>query len=170
VVLELDGQPAFNAYQKHARAQKVTLDEENTSRFLLTNELGVLLFENLYKVRAPRAVTPQGGLVCAGAVESGASVTIVTAEAEAMKDAVKTASLEARKNLQGASAAGVLVFSCVCRGLVLGDAFQAEIDTIREVFPGVPLGGMLSYGEIARYSGRLNGYHNNTVVIAAIPA
>jgi len=38
------------------------------------------------------------------------------------------------------------------------------------VFPDVPLAGFVTYGEIARFSGRLDGWHNATVVVAAIPA
>jgi hypothetical protein len=29
---------------------------------------------------------------------------------------------------------------------------------------------LLSYGEIARFNGRLDGYHNATCVVAALPA
>ena len=41
---------------------------------------------------------------------------------------------------------------------------------MRSVFPGVPIAGFLTYGEIARYSGRLDGWHNTTAVVTAIPA
>jgi hypothetical protein len=37
------------------------------------------------------------------------------------------------------------------------------------VVPGTPIAGFLTYGEIARYSGRLDGWHNTTAVVAAIP-
>ncbi|MBS1153045.1 MAG: hypothetical protein H6Q89_4743 [Myxococcaceae bacterium] len=30
--------------------------------------------------------------------------------------------------------------------------------------------GFLSYGEIARFRGRLDGWHNTTTVVTAIPA
>ena len=45
-----------------------------------------------------------------------------------------------------------------------------EIDAIRKVFPDTPVAGFLTYGEIARFRGRLDGWHNTTTVVAAIPA
>jgi hypothetical protein len=72
--------------------------------------------------------------------------------------------------LKGGRAAGVLLFDCVCRGMILKDQFQKEIDAVRAVFPDVPIAGFLTYGEIARFKGRLDGWHNTTTVVAAIPA
>lgn len=87
-----------------------------------------------------------------------------------MVDAAKAAAREAKKNLRGREAVGLLVFDCICRGLILGDDFQREIDAISHEFPGVPLAGFLTYGEIARYGGKLQGWHNSTAVVVAIPA
>jgi hypothetical protein len=53
--------------------------------------------------------------------------------------------------------------------MILKDAFQREIDAVRSVFGGVPVAGFLTYGEIARYQGNLDGWHNATAVVAAIP-
>lgn len=75
-----------------------------------------------------------------------------------------------RHELKGARAAGGLVFDCVCRGMILGDKFQREIDAVRKVFPDTPVTGFLTYGEIARFRGRLDGWHNTTTVVTAIPA
>ena len=36
--------------------------------------------------------------------------------------------------------------------------------------PDVPVAGLLTYGEIARFKGRLEGWHNTTAVVVAIPA
>jgi small ligand-binding sensory domain FIST len=41
---------------------------------------------------------------------------------------------------------------------------------VRATFGDVPVAGFLTYGEIARYRGRLDGWHNATAVVAAIPA
>ena len=65
--------------------------------------------------------------------------------------------------------------------IALGDAAVAallertevpkrEIDSVKAVFPGVPIVGFLTYGEIARYKGRLDGWHNSTAVVTAIPS
>ena len=64
----------------------------------------------------------------------------------------------------------MLLFDCICRGAILGDEFDQEVRAIRAVFPEAPMAGFLTYGEIARYSGRLDGWHNTTAVVVAIPA
>ena len=58
---------------------------------------------------------------------------------------------------------------CICRGPVSGRRYDEEIRAIAAELPGAPLAGFLSYGEIARIKGKLDGYHNNTLVIVAIP-
>jgi methyl-accepting chemotaxis protein len=87
-----------------------------------------------------------------------------------MVSAAKRAAEEALKNLKGARASAVLLFDCVCRGMILDREFGREIEAIRSVFPDVPVAGLLTYGEIARFKGRLDGWHNTTAVVAAIPA
>jgi methyl-accepting chemotaxis protein len=84
--------------------------------------------------------------------------------------AAREAAEEARDRLGGAEAAGVLLFDCVCRGMILREEFGKEIDAVRLVFGDVPVAGFLTYGEIAQSAGRLEGWHNATVVVAAIPA
>ena len=54
--------------------------------------------------------------------------------------------------------------------MILDAEFRREIETVQSVFPGVPIAGLLTYGEIARFKGRLDGWHNTTAVVAAIPA
>jgi hypothetical protein len=85
--------------------------------------------------------------------------------------AAKAAANEARSRLAPESnVAGVLVFDCVCRGMILKEAFAEEVEAVRSVFGDVPLAGFLTYGEIARRPGTLEGWHNATAVVAAIPA
>jgi hypothetical protein len=64
----------------------------------------------------------------------------------------------------------VVLFDCVCRGMILEGGFGKEIDAVRSVFPDAPVAGLLTYGEIARFKGRLDGWHNATAVVTAIPA
>ncbi len=39
--------------------------------------------------------------------------------------------------------------------------FDKEIEAVRQVFGSLPIAGFLTYGEIARYPGKLNGAHRN---------
>jgi methyl-accepting chemotaxis protein len=96
-------------------------------------------------------------------------ISILDGDPDSMISAASGAAEEAREHLNGAKAAGVLIFDCVCRGMILKDGFQREIDAVRKVFNDVPVAGFLTYGEIARYHGRLEGWHNTTAVVVAIP-
>jgi methyl-accepting chemotaxis protein len=96
-------------------------------------------------------------------------VSILDGEPESMVEAARSAALEAKEHLGDAEAAGVLLFDCVCRGMILKSDFHREIEAVRSVFGDVPTAGFLTYGEIARYRGRLDGWHNATAVVVAIP-
>jgi methyl-accepting chemotaxis protein len=166
---EIDGRPAFEAYRAYAAGRGLSLEPDHLRQLLVQNEIGVYFLDGVCKVRAPFDVTPDGTLVCGASVPQGSSVSIVTGKPVDLIAAAKRAAEEAAASLDGAEAAGVLVFSCVCRGMQLDRQYGEEISAIRSVFPGVPMAGMLSYGEIARFKGKLDGVHNSTVVVVAIP-
>ncbi len=170
VLYELDGRPAFDVYRDYAAEKGVALDPKTAGSFLIANELGVFFLDELHHARAPVGVGKDGALNLVADIEEGASVCILDGEPDSMVDACQRAATEAKANLKGATAAGVLVFDCVCRGMILGDKFQREIDAVRKVFPDTPVTGFLTYGEIARFRGRLDGWHNTTTVVTAIPA
>lgn len=170
VLYELDGRPAFDVYQEYAAERGVALEAKTAGNFLIGNELGVFFLDELHHARAPVGVGSNGELNLVADIEEGASVCILDGEPDSMVEACGRAANEAKANLKGAKAAGVLVFDCVCRGMILGDKFQREIDAVRKVFPNTPVTGFLTYGEIARFRGRLDGWHNTTTVVTAIPA
>jgi hypothetical protein len=170
VVVELDGEPAFNAYERHAAGRGIQLTKENAVPYMIANELGIHFFEKITRARVPLKVDSDGALTCAGDIPKGSMVSIVDGDPERMIEAAKAASEEAHDHLRGVKAAGVLLFDCVCRGMILKEQFHREVDAVRSVFGDVPIAGFLTYGEIARYSGHLDGWHNNTAVVVAIPA
>jgi hypothetical protein len=169
-LFELNGRSAFESYRSFAAEKGIELVPESAQRFLIANELGVFFLNQLAHVRSPLFVGPDGSLEMIAQVPVGSEICILEADPSRMISAATTAAREARKNLQGQPVAGVLVFDCICRRMLLGKRFGEEVDAIREVFPDVPLGGFVTYGEVARFAGRLDGWHNATVVVAAIPA
>ncbi len=170
IVYELDGKPAFEAYRDFARSLSFPLSRENASSFLIAHELGVFVFGKMRKARAPLVVGDDGSLRCAAEVPQGASVAILSGDKGALTNAATDAAREARARVHPRQVAGVLVFDCICREAILGRDFQDEIAAVRAVFPDTPIAGFLTYGEIARYSGNLDGWHNTTIVVVAIPA
>jgi hypothetical protein len=170
VVYEIDGQPAFDIYRRYARSRGVELTRERAGSFLINNEIGVYFLNHLQSARAPLSVGEDGSLACAADIPEGSSIAILDGQRENLIQAARNAAQEARQALGGARPAGVLLFDCICRGSILEQEFEREIAAVREVFPQVPVAGFLTYGEIARYKGRLNGWHNTTAVVAAIPS
>jgi len=170
VVQEIEGRPAFEVYRDYARERGVTLEPASAGPFLIGNELGILVFDEIKRARAPLSVGPDGSLACAAGIPQGAHVAILDGKPASMVAAARQAAEEAQRNLKGARAAAVLLFDCVCRGMILDKEFSREIQAVESVFPGVPVAGLLTYGEIARFKGRLDGWHNTTAVVAAIPA
>ena len=169
VVHEIDGKPAFKVYEEHARKRGVTLAPASAGEYMIANELGIIVAGRVTRARAPLSVGKDGSLTCAAEVPQGAHVAILDGKPDAMVAAAKEAAAEALQNLQGQEPAGVLLFDCVCRGMILKDGFQREIDAVRAVMGEVPVAGFLTYGEIASYSGRIESWHNTTAVALAIP-
>jgi hypothetical protein len=169
VVHELDGRPAFDVYRDYAAGKGVKLEAASAGPFLIGNELGLFVFDEIKRARAPLSVGADGSLSCAADIPEGAYVAILDGEPDSMVSAARRAAEEAHRNLRGARAAAVLLFDCVCRGMILDSGFSREIEAVQSVFPGVPVAGLLTYGEIARFKGRLEGWHNTTAVVAAIP-
>ena len=166
---DLNGRPALDVYREYAASRGVAFEDDKAPQFLVENELGVLLFDDIVRVRAPIRIEPDGALFMAGEVPEGSLVCIVRGSQEEIIAAARTAAEEALDGLGGAQPAGVLVFSCVCRAMVLGERYAEEIAAIRSVFRDVPVAGFSSYGEVARTKSKLAGYHNDTIVVAAIP-
>lgn len=169
VIEELDGRPAFEAYQRHAKDHDVQLGPENVAQYLITNPLGVYFLDEIRSVRVAGSVTGTGGLVCTAELAEGSLVTILHADPRNLIEAAGRAAQAARKNLDGAAPAAVLLFDCGSRGMALGQSFDREVAAVRDVFPDVPMAGFLTYGEIARFRGRLDPWHNSTAVVVAIP-
>jgi methyl-accepting chemotaxis protein len=169
-VYEIDGRPAFEIYRDYAKANGVELTHENAGPYMITYELGLYLFGELWEARAPLKVNPDGSLMCAGDLARGQHVCILQGSPDQMLSAARQAAREAREGLRGAKAAGVLVFDCICRGILLKDQFAGEIAAIRSELGDVPVAGFLTYGEIAHFGGATKSWHNTTAVVVAIPA
>lgn len=170
VVHEIDGRPAFELYRSHAKARGVSLEPATAGPYMIANELGLFFLDELRTARAPLAASAAGALTCAADVPEGATICVLEGRPEAMVAAAKRAAEEALAALGGQRAAAVLVFDCVCRASILGDRVGRELDAIKSVFPDTPIAGFFTYGEIARSRGKLDGWHNTTAVVVAIPA
>lgn len=169
VVQEIEGRPAFSIYQDYAKERGVRLERDGAGEFMIANELGIIVGGKATRARAPLSAGADGSITCAAEVPQGAYVAILDGKPDAMVAAASRAAYEAVANLQGRRCAGVLLFDCICRGIILKEQFRREIDAVRAVVGDVPVAGFLTYGEIASFSGRVESWHNTTAVALAIP-
>ncbi len=173
-VVEVDGRPAWEVWAEQTKeaAAKVGLDpgtltEDQIIGFLLRYEAGLASGEE-YKIRAPLSRGEDGSLSFACGIPEGAVIRITESDPEEQVQAARTAAKRAKAQL-GGEAAGAIVFDCICRNLILGDAFGSAVKGISEELGGVPLAGFETYGEIALDAGDLSGFHNTTTVVLAFP-
>ena len=95
-------------------------------------------------------------------------ISILDGDPDSMVSAASSAAEEAREHLEGAEAAGVLVFDCVCHGMILKRRVPARDRPSEASSATFPSPGFSPTGD-RRYEGRLEGWHNATAVVVAIP-
>lgn len=171
VVLEVDGRPAWDVWLEETgdRARSLGLDPEGQpGAFLLRFEAG-LRVAGEFKVRAPLAPKPGGGILFATAMDEGTVFNIMESDVASQVDSAVEAANSAREALGGAPVAGAVVFDCICRKLILGDEYDRMVRAVSSALGGAPLAGFETYGEIAMNSGDMSGFHNTTTVVLAFP-
>lgn len=170
VVHEIDGRPAWQVWLEHTR-EHAGLDgpppRDAEGAFLLRYEAGLDAGDGL-KVRAPLSRDDAGAIQFACGIPTGSVIRITESTASRQVDSAREAARRARERL-GAEASGAIVFDCICRNLILGDAFRDAVAAISSELGGAPLAGFETYGEIALSPGEMSGFHNTTTVVLAFP-
>jgi hypothetical protein len=115
-------------------------------------------------------VGEDGSLRCVAEVPDGSLVRVMEGDEEALLGAAREASSDARTAAEG-PLEGALVFDCVSRSLLLGEATRHELAALRAGIGGdVPLVGCLTFGEVAVLGAGLPQLHNKAVVVLGLPA
>lgn len=168
-IVSLNGFPAVEAYEEHAARTGQHFDRVSPVPFFLHNILGIDEGDELYRLRVPLAITPEGAVRCAAEVPQGSTVRIMSSSAETAIEAASRAARAARRNLRGAKPAAALFFDCVATRLRLGSTFGAELGSVHEALERATLIGCNTYGQIARADGQFGGFHNCTAVVCVLP-
>ncbi len=176
VVHEVDGRPAWQVWVETTReeARRRGVDPErlaadDVGAYLLTYEAGIDTGSSALKIRAPLIRGDDGSLTFACGIPQGSTIRITESVPQRQVDSAREAARRARAALGGGPVAGALVFDCICRNLILGDAFQAAVRGMSEELGNVPLAGYETYGEIALAVDDMSGFHNTTTVVLAFP-
>ncbi len=159
-VLEIDGRPALEFYERYLGAGQppianplAVFEEPGSDRFYL---------------RTPMTYDRErGSIAFFGAVPEGATVQLTMAGTDQIFEGAKASIAHALAGFpKGARPDGALLFSCATRKFLLGTRAGREIELAREVLGDtVPIGGFYCMGEIApTASAGQTRFHNATMV------
>ncbi|HVY49260.1 MAG TPA: FIST N-terminal domain-containing protein [Minicystis sp.] len=176
VVREIENRPAWDVWieQTRARAAEQGIDVGSLKRgeegsYLLRYEAGLAAGADAFKIRAPLSRADDGSISFACGIPEGSVIRITESVAARQIESAREAARRARAQLGGNKPAGAIVFDCICRNLILGDAFSTAVRGISEELGGARVAGFETYGEIALDVGDMSGFHNTTSVVLAFP-
>lgn len=166
-LISLNDEPAAQVYEAELRRLGLLTDGSDPVPVMAKYELGAkTVFGNELKIRAPLGVGKDGSVQLASTLPPGTVVRVVTADPDRLIAAATELSQRALEPLAGSAVHGALVFDCAARLQLLGERYDEEV----AAFLGgrsFPMVGMACYGEIARFGGSIEGFHNTTAVMAA---
>jgi hypothetical protein len=167
-LFQLDDGPALDVYLGRIGADRSLLDDIKAFReAAFTRPLGLSrrTGEDIRVVHD--GDIGDGSLLCLADVPQGGLAWLMGVDEEALIAAGGQSCAQAVEALDGAPAAGVLVFDCGARKIMLGaDGLRREVAAMAGAAGGAPLAGFYTYGEIARTRGA-RGMHHLTVVTLA---
>ena len=169
-VVELDDQPALDVYLDHLDVPAVArTDADAFTRFALSHPLGMSRRASEEQVRfIAGADFEQRALLTMAQVPQGGVVWLMAGDDDSVLAATDAACADALAPLNGVAPKGLVVFDCIARRGVLGDAgIDREVARVAEHAGGAPVAGFYTYGEIARTRG-VSGFHNQTLVVLAV--
>ena len=167
-VISLNGAPAVDAMEEHARATGQAFDRSAPLPFFLHNILGIKSGTE-YRLRVPLAVNGDGSISCAADIPLGSVVHVMKTTDESAVSAAERATRSALASLGGQRPRAALVFDCVATRLRMGRAFDDELKACAELLHPAGFVGCNTYGQIARAEGQFGGFHNCTAVVCVLP-
>ncbi|HUQ28252.1 MAG TPA: FIST N-terminal domain-containing protein [Usitatibacter sp.] len=167
-VVSLNGVPAVELIEEHARQTAQRFDRADPLPFFLHNILGIEA-GGQYRLRVPLGVESDGSLVCAAAIPQGSVIHVMKTSAESAVTAAQQATRSALDALAGARPGAAFVFDCVATRLRMGNAFDDELRSCADILHPAGFVGCNTYGQIARAEGQFGGFHNCTAVVCVLP-
>ncbi|MEO5565250.1 MAG: FIST N-terminal domain-containing protein [Luteimonas sp.] len=166
-LIGLNGQPAIEAFDAHAREHGQAFNHADPMPYFLHNILGIATGDG-YRLRVPLAVHEDGSITCAAEIPEHARVHIMNTSNASASQAAARATEHALAALGEHQPAAALFFDCVATRLRLGNDFALELDTVAERLGPAKMVGCNTYGQIARADGQFSGFHNCTAVVLVI--
>lgn len=167
VLRALDGHPAARVYEEELTRLGLRSSGEGLLQTMAKHPLGAKTpFGEALKIRAPLAVRADGAVVLTGGLSRGQMVRIVNAPSDSLLQAAKSLSTKILGPLP--VVAGALVFDCASRLRLLGEHYRDEVRALLSPnAPSHPMFGMACYGQIAKFGGSVEAFHNTSAVMVA---
>lgn len=160
-VYELDGLPAFDRYASCLGS----IDKNEFYYYSMRHPLGIPSIGADFLIRDPLKVIDDHSIIFVTEVPQNTVATIMKGDVDSLLSAAENVSREAFKTCTSPKL--VLLFDCVSRYLLMGKDFDREIAAVaRNAGAGVPMIGMLSFGEVASSSGTPL-FYNKTILVTA---
>ncbi len=168
-LIGLNGLPAVEAFEAHARTVGVPFDPDSPLPFFLHNILGIETAAG-FQLRMPLSVDEAGVVHCAAEVPVGSRVRIMRSTVAASLRAVERATASALASIGDRTPGVALFFDCAATRIRIGDEYTLELDAVRNRLSDLPMVGCVTHGQIARADGQFDGFHNCTAVVCVLPA
>ena len=182
VLHEINDAPAWDVWKEEtaeiSRNRGVDVeklvDPAEIAQFFTNYSLGLATEkEGQYKIRWPVSINDDGALNFTCGITEGSIFRIMDgSDQENQINAAEGAAVLAKESAENAGHfefAGMLVFDCAVRQLMLGGRFHEAVDRFKKVLPGVPILGWETYGELRLEPGQFSGFHNTTSVVLLLP-
>ena len=167
-LVSLNGMPAIEAFEEHAKAKSERIDRAEPIPFFLQNIIGIDTGSG-YRLRVPLAVNDDGSVHCAAEIPTGSIVRIMKSSHASAAEAAERATDAAIAAIGPNPPKAALFFDCVATRLRCGDHFRAEVNAVTSRIGDAALAGCNTHGQIARAEGQFEGFHNCTAVVCVFP-
>lgn len=167
-VSELEYEQAFSVYQRTAERRGDQVSADQFAAFAMTHPLGIPQADGEHVIRDPLRIDAAGSLHCVGEVPDGCLVRVMEGDRAGIVRAAREAARSARQAV-GGPLAGAIVFDCISRSLMLGEAVREELATF-EAELDAPVIGCLTFGEVGALGRGVPQFHNKTAVVLALGA
>ena len=169
MIFEIEGRPAYDIFLELITELRFEDSREIFHRLFLGLPLTSFQTEfnhSRYLVRNIMGVNAKKGvLACASRVEQGNYVTFALRDPLKAKEDMTRMLEDLGERAGGRRPAFGLYFNCCARGSSLYGTFGEDTALIKEYFPGLPLAGFFSFGEIAPVE-EVNHLHHYSGVLA----
>ncbi len=171
MIFEMDGRPAYDILLESLTAIEPLHPSEVFQRVFLGIPLrsfqtefkeAPFLIQNIVGVNAKK-----GMVACVSPVEEGEFITFAVRDPAMARIDMQSMLEDIQNRLGSAKPRFGIYFNCCARGEALYGRRGEDVSLIREAFPGMPVAGFFTYGELAPVD-HVNHFHQHSGIFTVI--